>query len=103
MPEYGVEGDSYNQIAGPVTLFSGGCVDFTKTIYSTKPTYVFTYMGEKVEVTFEQIMYAFGVLGTPYAIPGHETEYSHSKGHGHYQHDQHGNDMNAGGGIVSFE
>ena len=35
MPEYGVEGDSYNQIAGPVTLFSGGCVDFTKTIYST--------------------------------------------------------------------
>lgn len=103
MPEYGVEGDSYTQIAGPVTLFSGGCVDFTKTIYSTKPTYVFTYMGEEVEVTFEQIMYAFGVLGTPYAIPGHETEYSHSEGHGHYQHDQHGNDMNAGGGIVSFE
>ena len=103
MPEYGVEGDSYPQIAGPVTLFSGGCVDFTKTIYSTKPTYVFTYMGEEVEVTFEQIMYAFGVLGTPYAIPGHETEYSHSEGHGHYQHDQHGNDMNAGGGIVSFE
>jgi hypothetical protein len=103
MPEYGVEGDSYNQIAGPVTLFSGGCVDFTKTIYSTKPTYVFTYMGEEVEVTFEQIMYAFGVLGTPYAIPGHETEYSHSEGHGHYQHDQHGNHMNAGGGIVSFE
>ena len=60
-------------------------------------------MGEEVEVTFEQIMYAFGVLGTPYAIPGHETEYSHSEGHGHYQHDQHGNDMNAGGGIVSFE
>ncbi len=103
MPEYGVEGDSYTQIAGPVTLFSGGCVDFTKTIYSTKPTYVFTYMGEEVEVTFEQIMYAFGVLGNPYAIPGHETEYSHSEGHGHYQHDQHGNDMNAGGGIVSFE
>ena len=103
MPEYGVEGDSYPQTAGPVTLFSGGCVDFTKTIYSTKPTYVFTYMGEEVEVTFEQIMYAFGVLGTPYAIPGHETEYSHSEGHGHYQHDQHGNDMNAGGGIVSFE
>jgi hypothetical protein len=103
MPEYGVEGDSYNQIAGPVTLFSGGCVDFTKTIYSTKPTYVFTYMGEKVEVTFEQIMYAFGVLGTPYAIPGHEAEYEHSEGHGHYEHDQHGNDMNAGGGIVSFE
>ena len=103
MPEYGVEGDSYTQIAGPVTLFSGGCVDFTKTIYSTHPTYVFTYMGEEVEVTFEQIMYAFGVLGTPYAIPGHETEYSHSKGHGHYQHDKHGNDMNAGGGIVSFE
>ena len=103
MPEYGVEGDSYTQIAGPVTLFSGGCVDFTKTIYSTHPTYVFTYMGEEVEVTFEQIMYAFGVLGTPYAIPGHETEYSHSEGHGHYQHDQHGNDMNAGGGIVSFE
>ena len=103
MPEYGVEGDSYPQTAGPVTLFSGGCVDFTKTIYSTKPTYVFTYMGEEVEVTFEQIMYAFGVLGTPYAIPGHETEYSHSEGHGHFQHDQHGNDMNAGGGIVSFE
>lgn len=103
MPEYGVEGDSYTQIAGPVTLFSGGCVDFTKTIYSTHPTYVFTYMGEEVEVTFEQIMYAFGVLGTPYAIPGHETEYSHSEGHGHYQHDQHGNHMNAGGGIVSFE
>lgn len=103
MPEYGVEGDSYTQIAGPVTLFSGGCVDFTKTIYSTKPTYVFTYMGEKVEVTFEQIMYAFGVLGTPYAIPGHEAEYEHSEGHGHYEHDQHGNDMNAGGGIVSFE
>lgn len=103
MPEYGVEGDSYTQIAGPVTLFSGGCVDFTKTVYSTKPTYVFTYMGEEVEVTFEQIMYAYGVLGTPYAIPGHETEYSHSEGHGHYQHDQHGNDMNAGGGIVSFE
>ena len=103
MPEYGVEGDSYPQTAGPVTLFSGGCVDFTKTVYSTKPTYVFTYMGEEVEVTFEQIMYAFGVLGTPYAIPGHETEYSHSEGHGHFQHDQHGNDMNAGGGIVSFE
>lgn len=103
MPEYGVEGDSYTQIAGPVTLFSGGCVDFTKTVYSNKPTYVFTYMGEEVEVTFEQIMYAYGVLGTPYAIPGHETEYSHSEGHGHYQHDQHGNDMNAGGGIVSFE
>lgn len=103
MPEYGVEGGSYPQIAGPITLFSGGCVDFTKTVYSTHPTYVFTYMGEEVEVTFEQIMYAYGVLGTPYAIPGHETEYSHSEGHGHYQHDQHGNDMNAGGGIVSFE
>ena len=103
MPEYGVEGDSYSMTAGPVTLFSGGCVDFTKTIYSTHPTYVFTYMGEEVEVTFEQIMYAFGVLGTPYAIPGHETEYTHSEGHGHFQHDKHGNDMNAGGGIVSFE
>ena len=103
MPEYGVEGGSYTQIAGPVTLFSGGCVDFTKTVYSTHPTYVFTYMGEEVEVTFEQIMYAFGVLGTPYAIPGHETEYSHSEGHGHYEHDAHGNHLNAGGGIVSFE
>ena len=103
MPEYGVEGDSYSMTAGPVTLFSGGCVDFTKTIYSTKPTYVFTYMGEEVEVTFEQIMYAFGVLGTPYAIPGHETEYGHSEGHGHYEHDANGNDLNAGGGIVSFE
>ena len=102
MPEYGVE-ETTTLTAGPVTLFSGGCVDFTKTVYSNKPTYVFTYMGEEVEVQFEQIISAWGVLGTPYAIPGHETEYTHSEGHGHYQHDQHGNDMNAGGGIVSFE
>ena len=40
---------------------------------------------------------------TSAAIPGHEAEYEHSEGHGHYEHDQHGNDMNAGGGIVSFE
>jgi len=102
MPEHGVE-ETTTLTAGPVTLFSGGCVDFTKTVYSNKPTYVFTYMGEEVEVQFEQIISAWGVLGTPYAIPGHETEYTHSEGHGHYQHDQHGNDMNAGGGIVSFE
>lgn len=102
MPEYGVE-ETTTLTAGPVTLFSGGCVDFTKTVYSNKPTYVFTYMGEEVEVQFEQIISAWGVLGTPYAIPGHETQYTHSEGHGHFQHDQHGNDMNAGGGIVSFE